>query len=171
MINYKVDKKVLEELRQFIEDNMLLEKEPCFSAIEDEQKNYSLSIENKLISIPDFSLSDEATFRDTVFKYIDERGLKDTDVYKRSGISKQTFSRIRCDKDYQPKKDTAIQICIGLRLNIDEANDLLMRAGFSLSRSIKRDLVLHYFIKTKKHDIDYINRYLYAEDLPLIKIG
>jgi hypothetical protein len=38
-------------------------------------------------------------------------------------------------------------------LNLDETLDLLGKAGYTLSKSIERDLVVRYFIEKKEYDI------------------
>lgn len=96
-----------------------------------------------------------------VFWIIDENEYKDSEVYKRAGISKQTFSKFRKDIHYQPKRDTAIQMCIGLKLNLDKTIDLLSKAGFGLSAASERDLVIKYFIENRKFNIYDINEVLY----------
>lgn len=110
------------------------------------------------------------TWQAAVFDYIDFKGYKDSDVYKRAIISKQTFSKIRSNSNYQPDKDTAIKMCIGLELSLDETDDLLRLAGHALSPSIKRDLVVQYFIKHKIYNIMSINDALHDMDLKLIPI-
>jgi DNA-binding XRE family transcriptional regulator len=118
-----------------------------------------------------FNLMDELnnTWSTTIFSIIDEKHYKDSEVYKRAGISKQTFSKIRKDPEYRPKRDTAIQICIGLELNLEDSNELLSRAGFGLSKSVKRDLVISFFIERKIYNIREINYALYDLGLELFK--
>lgn len=93
------------------------------------------------------------TWQQALFDIIDQKFLDEVEVYKRGGITKQTFSKIRSDADYHPDKDTAIRLCIGLKLNLDETLDLLGKAGYTLSKSIERDLVVRYFIEKKEYDI------------------
>ena len=57
--------------------------------------------------------------------------------------------------NYQPKKDTAIQICIGLKLNLDKTIDLLSKAGFGLSAASERDLVIKY-VKENEDAVELI---------------
>ena len=103
----------------------------------------------------------KSTWCSEVFWIIDENEYKDSEVYKRAGISKQTFSKFRKDINYQPKRDTALQMCIGLKLNLDKTIDLLSKAGYGLSAASERDLVIKYFIENRKYNIYDINDVLY----------
>lgn len=111
------------------------------------------------------------TFNETLFKFIDNKNLKDSDVYKRAGISRSTFSYLRSKKDYQPQKQTAVALCIGCQLNLDETYTLLETAGYTLSNSCKEDIVVRFFITEKKWDINEINEYLFEEHLQLFPIN
>ena len=97
------------------------------------------------------------TWQESLFSIIDNKLLDEVEVYKRAGITKQVFSNIRKDSDYHPNKDTAISLCIGLKLNLDEAQDLLKKAGYTLSSGIKRDLIVIYFIEHHEYDIITLN--------------
>ena len=113
----------------------------------------------------------ETTWCSEVFWIIDENHFKDSEVYKRAGISKQTFSKFRMDINYRPKRDTALQMCIGLKLNLDQSIDLLSKAGFTLSNASKRDLVVKYFINHEIYDINELNEILYEFHLELFNIN
>lgn len=93
------------------------------------------------------------SWQEALFSIIDSKFLDEVEVYKRGGLTKQTFSKIRSNSDYHPDKDTAIRLCIGLKLNVDETLDLLGKAGYTLSPSIERDLIIRYFIENKEYDI------------------
>ena len=97
------------------------------------------------------------SWQEALFSFIDAKGLNDVDVYKNAEITKQTFSKIRSDSNYHPDKDTAIRLCIGLKLNLDDTLDLIGKAGYTLSASIKRDLVIKYFIENEEYDIGTID--------------
>lgn len=45
-----------------------------------------------------------------------------------------------------PSKRTAIALAIALELTLDETDDLLQRAGFTLSHSQIFDVIIEYFI-------------------------
>lgn len=110
----------------------------------------------------------DAGFSDTLMTLIDERGLKDADVYKRANLSRQHFSKIRSNPRYQPKKNTVLALAVALRLSLEEASMLLERAGFAFSHADRRDIIVEFFIREGNYDIFEINEALFAFDQPLL---
>ena len=115
--------------------------------------------------------SAESTFSEYLLDLLNECGEKDSDVYRRAEISRQLFHKIVCKKDYQPTKSTAIQLALGLRLDLAKTQKLLEKAGYSLTRSSKTDLVVQYFIERGEYSVVAINMALYDCGLPLLKTG
>ena len=68
-------------------------------------------------------------------------------------MDKKVFSKIKNNRDAHPQKMTAMCLCIGAQLNIDEARDLLARAGYALSPSDKTDVIFSYFIENHIYDM------------------
>ena len=77
----------------------------------------------------------ESLFQTLLFKYIDERNLKDSDVYNKVNIDRRLFSKIRSDKNYHPSKETIILLGLSLELNESEIINLLESASYSLPKN------------------------------------
>ena len=105
----------------------------------------------------------EKSFSRKVFEYVDDRGLKDSELYGgkyERFFPRQTLSRIRNDDEYHPKKYICVTICLVLKLDLDETQDLLMRAGYSLSVSRKADIVVRYCIENRIFDYYKVDKLL-----------
>ena len=122
-------------------------------------------------SLEDILKQHEKTFSEYLLDLLKERDGKDSEVYKRAEVSKQLFSKILNNKEYQPTKSTVIQLAVGLQLDLAQTQKLLEKAGFALTRSSKADLVVEYCIRHKLYNITFINEALYDCGLPLLKTG
>lgn len=110
----------------------------------------------------------DISFSQKLMKMIDERGLTDSEVYKAANFSKQVFSKIRSDKNYHPKKSTALAFAVALKLTLAETDELLECAGYTLTRSDKTDIIVSYFIESGNYNIFEINMVLFDYDLALL---
>ena len=111
----------------------------------------------------------ENTFSQTLFRYIDAKQVKDSDVYHRAQIDRKHFSKIRIDKNYRPIKNSVLRLAIALELDKQQVNDLLGSAGYALSNSIKSDLIVLFFLDKGIYDLDDINETIYEmTSCPLI---
>jgi hypothetical protein len=103
---------------------------------------------------------DDNKFQKLLFKYIDERNLKDSDVYNKAGIDRRLFSKIRSDKNYHPSKETIILLAIALELSEKELDDLLESASYSLPKNNKYDLIIRFCFINKIFKLTDINELL-----------
>lgn len=106
------------------------------------------------------------TFQEYLLYLIEEKGLTNAEVYKRALITKQLFSKIKLNPQYHPDKATAMRLCVGVGLNLDETKDLLARAGYALSPCDKRDVIFSFFIEHEVHDMIEIDIALEEHGLP-----
>lgn len=98
------------------------------------------------------------TFSQYLLYIIQEKGLTNVEVYRRSILcDKKTFSKIKNNINYHPDKRIALCLCVGARLNLDEAVDLLARAGYALSPCDKQDIIFSYFLEKSPDEYDMID--------------
>ncbi|MBO4456260.1 MAG: macro domain-containing protein [Butyrivibrio sp.] len=122
------------------------------------------SLEKEGVSLDKLLDSPAESFQEKLFWLIDKSGLDDVAVYKKANISKKVFSDIKTKKNYKPSKKTAVAFAIALELTIDEAEDLLQRAGIALSPSNKFDLIVGYYIRHGIYDMMEINLTLFKNE-------
>ena len=99
----------------------------------------------------------DTTFAEQLLHLMEQSGEKPSAIYTKAGITKQHFSKIKNNTDYKPTKETALAFAVVLHLSLEETEELIGRAGFTLSNSSKRDLIVKCFIERGIYDVDEIN--------------
>ena len=117
--------------------------------------NFLNSIENLMSKL-------DMTFSEKLMWWIKKQGREPVEVYELAGITKEHFSKIRKNSKYHPTKETALAFVMALHLNMEEAIDLLKRAGYALSQSSQSDVIVAYFLEHGIYKIDTINEALYS---------
>jgi hypothetical protein len=108
------------------------------------------------------------TFSQYLLYLLQDKQLDQVEVYKRALVDKKTFSKIRNHSDYHPQKLTALCLCVGAKLNLDETRDLLARAGYALSPCDKTDIIFSYFIENEIYDMIELDIQLEEHGLPCV---
>lgn len=106
----------------------------------------------------------DETFSHMLLRLIDEKGLKDVDVYKKANLDRKLFSKIRSNSHYHVSRQTALALAIALELNLDETQDLIRKAGYALSQSSISDFIIVQYINECNFNIFEINATLFDYD-------
>ena len=124
-----------ERLNEYINENL-----KAIPRIRRRLSNYQTSKVDDYIN----ESNKESHFQELLFKYIDDKNLKDSDVYNKVHIDRRLFSKIRSDINYHPSKETVILLGLSLKLNENEIDKLLNSASYSLPKNSIYDLIIRF---------------------------
>ena len=164
---------MFEKLKLYIDENLVVENRMLARGMgnyyysEDNNISYKQAKINKkvmleeAISINEFiqQKDDYSNFQTMLFKLIDDRHLKDSDVYNKVHMDRRLFSKIRND-NYHPSKETIILLGIALELSEKEIDELLESASYSLPKNNHYDLIIRFCFINKIFKLDDINELL-----------
>ena len=109
-------------------------------------------------------------FQTLLFKYIDEKELKDSDVYNKVNLDRRLFSKIRSNNNYHPSKETVILLGIALELEEKDFEKLLESASYSLPKNNYFDLIIRFCIINKIFKLNEINELLNEYQCKLLNV-
>ena len=129
-------------------------------------ENFSGRMSDKMFSQLKSKLAKkEEPFTERLLRLIDESGMTDAEVYKRAGIDRKYFSKLRNEKERIPKAKVVYAFIFALGSGLGEAEKLLASAGYAVSPARDFDLVMELCM-IEGYDTDEVNEILLAMNLP-----
>ena len=111
------------------------------------------------------------TFSQMLLRIMKERNMTAPELYNDACVDRKLFSKIKNNENYQPKKYIAVCFALALQLSLEDTKKLLESAGYALSRSNFKDLVISSCIEQNIRSVWGVNDMLEEWGLPeLIKV-
>ena len=129
---------------------------------------YDMSYESASIDDILDNIDENKKFTNVLFRFIDSKGCKDSDIYNKAQVDRRLFSKIRSDVNYHPKKETVIQLGLALELSTSELEELLDGAGYTLPKNNKFDLIIRFCFEEHIYDVFKVNELLEDYDCKLL---
>ncbi|MBR6350037.1 MAG: macro domain-containing protein [Lachnospiraceae bacterium] len=149
---FRLSRSLFSEVESFIEDEEVLREH---------RREYYPNTSVNRVGIP-FEPGSEFIFRDRLIALMNEKKIEDNmSVYKGANITKGAFSKIMCGDTKTPRKDAVMGLCISMKLNLSEADNLMASAGWAFNPYDKRDQLIRKLISTHNNIFD-VNSALYA---------
>ena len=104
-------------------------------------------------------------FSQKLMDFIIDREMDNAKVYKRANMNRQAFSKILCGSTKKPQKGTVLALCLALKLDIDESEELLASADLALNPMDNRDNLVRDCILNGQYDIFEVNNMLFVCNL------
>lgn len=155
-----LSKNTLTRLKQYVDEQLGKLKE------ENHQIVYNLEEKSLAREELDDFIADkqQPKFKEILFQFIDIKQTTDVETYKKAWMDRKHFSKIRSNPDYQIGKNAVITLAMALELTKYEAEELLQAAGYALSDSDKRDLIIQFCLQNKIYDLHDVNEALDSMD-------
>lgn len=100
---------------------------------------------------------DKRKFGNIVNEYLYKKNMTTKELSENAGIDRKLISKFIADCNYHPSKETALAVCIGLKLNSREARELLKISGYTFSSNSQRDLTVIYALDAGVSRVSEVN--------------
>ena len=93
----------------------------------------------------------EDNFARRLLYYCNKKNKTHPQVYNAAEVTFHCFSKIISEETKTPKRETILALAFALELNLEEAQDLLSRAGYYFpDPTIKEDIIFKFCFEDEK---------------------
>lgn len=119
---------------------------------------------NKITKFDNNPFANKALIKNKIRFYISQKNLDFKDVYKRACISRATFYNL-VDGRTAPTQEKCRQLCLGLKLSLNESSEFLNLCGFNFVEMPVDKAFQKFLCLEKRKDTwkSFLN-FLYDED-------
>jgi hypothetical protein len=110
------------------------------------------------------------SFAALMLRYRDAKRYRNARVYKSAYIDRRTYNKI-IRKEYKPGRDTVISLGLSLELGLKEFDEFMAAAGYRLSNTSIRDIIVKFCVEKEIYDIMDVNAILFDEGYKLLTRG
>ena len=96
-----------------------------------------------------------------VVRILEGKGIADRECISRANVDRRLLGKIRNNMDYKPSKQTVLAFAMALELPLEEARELMTKAGYGLSHGSRTDVAVEYCITTGHYDVTALNAVLF----------
>ena len=158
----------LQELMDAYKEYRLIHYNPLDT---NEYRNQFNILSRRAFNPKELALVKDQSFSSLLSEFVNKKYKKDADFYKDIEMSRQLFSKIINNPDYQPTRETVMKCCIGLRLGERDAQLLMTAAGYSFSSALDLDLIIKMCIAKRCYEKMKIDQLLVKNNVkPLFAI-
>ena len=152
----------LQELMDAYKEYRLIHYNPLDT---NEYRNQFNILSRRAFNPKELSLVKDQSFSSMLSEFVNKKYKKDADFYKDIEMSRQLFSKMINNPDYQPTRETVMKCCIGLRLGERDAQLLMTAAGYSFSSALDLDLIIKMCIAKRCYEKMKIDQLLVKNNL------
>lgn len=126
------------------------------------QKSIEYNEKKDSVSLKDALSQMDEPFHSLMMRRLDEKEISDGLCCKKANLDYGYITKLRENSDFIPAKFELISIAFALELTLEETNELLQKAGYSLSHGDKIDVIAEFFLLKKNYNIFEFNEVIFA---------
>ncbi len=129
-------------------------------------------VHNEIMQEENYHFEFKNTKFESLYKLIKSQYTSDAHFCFKANINKATYQQFIEDPEYTPLKNTLLAICIALKLDVDQINQVLLKyLNVTLNKEEGGDQIIISHIEEQNFDVISINERLFYEGYGSTQLG